>query len=75
MQEPVKALIQSYIRTKARSYTEFLNTMQLKANSSNNTIFADGEGALAFGVSNGVLRRGVLRGVSVQVPPPREGSA
>ena len=29
MQEPVKALIQSYTRTKAKNYKEFRNTMEL----------------------------------------------
>ncbi|MGI8510739.1 MAG: penicillin acylase family protein, partial [Gemmatimonadaceae bacterium] len=40
MQEPLKALIQSYTRTKARSYKAFSQTMELHTNSSNNTIFA-----------------------------------
>ena len=44
MQEPVKALTQSYTRTKARNYKEFQQTMELHTNSSNNTIFADGDG-------------------------------
>jgi len=44
MQEPLKALTQSYLRTKARNYAAFRNTMELHANSSNNTAFADSEG-------------------------------
>ena len=43
MQEPIKALTQSYSRTKARSYQEYLKTMEIKGNSSNNTIYADSE--------------------------------
>jgi acyl-homoserine lactone acylase PvdQ len=41
MQEAVKALEQSYSRTKAKDYQSFRQTMELKANSSNNTVFAD----------------------------------
>src|SRR4029434_3822597 len=38
MQEPVKALTQSYSRTKAKSYAEFRKVLDLHTNSSNNTI-------------------------------------
>jgi acyl-homoserine lactone acylase PvdQ len=38
MQEPVKQLIQSFTRTKALDYNAYLQTMELKANSSNNTV-------------------------------------
>src|SRR5579862_4138964 len=41
MQEPLKALTQSYTRTKAKTYKAFRQTMELHTNSSNNTIFAD----------------------------------
>src|ERR1017187_5464744 len=41
MQEPVKALTQSYTRTKAKNYEDFKKTMELHTHSSNNTIFAD----------------------------------
>ncbi len=48
MHEPVKALTQSYSRTKARNFKEFKQTMELHTNSSNNTIFADAEGNIAY---------------------------
>ena len=48
MQEPVKALTQSYLRTKSRNYQEFRKTMELKTNSSNNTIYADADGNIAY---------------------------
>jgi acyl-homoserine-lactone acylase len=48
MQEPIKALTQSYTRTKARDYKSYRQTMELKANSSNNTIFADADGDIAY---------------------------
>jgi len=48
MEEPVKALTQSYTRTKAANYDEFKQTMELHTNSSNNTVFADAEGNIAY---------------------------
>ncbi|MBX6333163.1 MAG: penicillin acylase family protein, partial [Gemmatimonadaceae bacterium] len=57
MQEPVKALIQSFTRTKARNYAEFRKTMDLHTNSSNNTIFADADGDIAYFHANFIPRR------------------
>ncbi len=57
MQEPVKALTQSYLRTKARNYAAFRKMMELHANSSNNTVFADSEGNIAYFHSNFVPKR------------------
>ncbi len=57
MQEPVKALIQSYTRTKAKNYKEFRNTMELHTNSSNNTVYADADGNIAYFHSNFIPRR------------------
>jgi acyl-homoserine-lactone acylase len=57
MQEPLKALTQSYSRTKAKNYAGFLETMRLHTNSSNNTLFADGEGNIAYFHANFVPRR------------------
>jgi acyl-homoserine lactone acylase PvdQ len=57
MREPVKALSQSYLRTKARNYAEYSKTMDLKANSSNNTIYADADGAIAYFQGNFLPRR------------------
>jgi acyl-homoserine-lactone acylase len=57
MQEPIKALTQSYLRTKAANYRSFLQTMELKANSSNNTIFADDTGTIAYFHGNYIPRR------------------
>jgi len=57
MQEPLKALQQSYSRTKARSYKAFRDTMELHTNSSNNTIFADADGDIAYFHSNFIPRR------------------
>jgi acyl-homoserine lactone acylase PvdQ len=57
MQLPIKALEQSYLRTKARNYKEYLKTMELMANSSNNTIFADADGDIAYFHGNYIPRR------------------
>lgn len=57
MQAPLKALTQSYTRTKAHNYKEFLQTMELHTNSSNNTIFADKEGNIAYFHSNFIPKR------------------
>jgi acyl-homoserine-lactone acylase len=48
MQEPVRALQQSYLRTKARSYDEFARVLELRTNSSNNTVYADADGTIAY---------------------------
>jgi acyl-homoserine lactone acylase PvdQ len=48
MQEPLKALTQSYTRTKTSSYEEFNKTMELNTNSSNNTVYADDKGNIAY---------------------------
>jgi len=48
MEEPRNALIQSFSRTKARNLQEYLEVMELHTNSSNNTLFADAEGNIAY---------------------------
>jgi acyl-homoserine lactone acylase PvdQ len=57
MQEPLKALTQSYSRTKSRGYKDFRQTMELHTNSSNNTIYADADGTIAYFHSNFIPRR------------------
>jgi acyl-homoserine lactone acylase PvdQ len=57
MQEHIKALEQSYTRTEARDYKQYLQSMELKANSSNNTIFADADGDIAYFHGNFIPRR------------------
>jgi acyl-homoserine-lactone acylase len=48
MHKPVEALQQSYLRTKAKDYAGFMHVAELKANSSNNTLFADAKGNIAY---------------------------
>ncbi len=57
MQKPVEALTQSYIRTKANNYKSFRQSLELKANSSNNTIFADSDGDIAYFHGDFIPRR------------------
>ncbi len=57
MQKPIPQLIQSFARTKARDYKSYLKTMELKANSSNNTIFADADGDIAYFHGNFIPKR------------------
>jgi acyl-homoserine-lactone acylase len=57
MEEPLKALIQSYSRTKAKNLAEFKQAMEAHTNSSNNTLFADADGNIAYLHSNFVPRR------------------
>jgi acyl-homoserine-lactone acylase len=49
MHRPIQALSQSYLRTKARSFAEFRRVAdEMRANSSNNTLFADAQGNIAY---------------------------
>jgi acyl-homoserine-lactone acylase len=48
MDKPVEALQQSYLRTKATDIASFLKVAELKANSSNNTVFASSKGEIAY---------------------------
>ncbi|OHB28026.1 MAG: penicillin amidase [Phenylobacterium sp. RIFCSPHIGHO2_01_FULL_69_31] len=49
MHKPVEALQQSFLRTKQTDLASFLKVAdQFKANSSNNTLFADSKGATAY---------------------------
>ena len=57
MNSHVNALIQSYTRTKARDMAEFRKIMELHTNSSNNTVFADATGDIAYFHSNYIPRR------------------
>jgi acyl-homoserine lactone acylase PvdQ len=57
MQEPLKALTQSYTRTKATDYKSFRMTMELHTNSSNNTIYADKDGSIAYFHANFIPKR------------------
>ena len=57
MQRPILALIQDFTRMKAADYAQFRRTMQLHTNSSNNTVFADADGNIAYWHSDWIPRR------------------
>ncbi len=57
MQEPIKALTQSFTRTKANNHAEFRASMELQTNSSNNTVYADADGNIAYYHGNFIPRR------------------
>ena len=57
MDEPVHALEQSYMRTKATGYDSYKKVMELNGNSSNNTVFADNKGNIAYWHGNFVPKR------------------
>ena len=59
MWEPVKALEQSFIRTKQSGYKGFREMMDIRTNSSNNTVYADAEGNIAYFHGNFVPKRDV----------------
>lgn len=48
MNKPLAALEQSWLRTRASDLAGFLKVAELKANSSNNTIFASSKGEIAY---------------------------
>ena len=57
MWEPDKALEQSFIRTKQSGYDGFRKMMDIRTNSSNNTVYADAEGNIAYFHGNFIPKR------------------
>ena len=57
MYDPRHALMQSFGRTKATDLASFQGWMRLHANSSNNTIYADDRGHIAYWHANFIPRR------------------
>ncbi|MGE5316028.1 MAG: penicillin acylase family protein [Acidobacteriota bacterium] len=51
------SLIQSWQRTRSTGFASFKKTMELRANTSNNTVFADDRGTIAYWHGNFVPRR------------------
>lgn len=48
MNTPIPALQQSWLRIRTHDYASYMKVAALKANSSNNTLFADDEGEIAY---------------------------
>jgi acyl-homoserine lactone acylase PvdQ len=59
MWSPVKALEQSFTRTKKSNFDEFHDMMNIRTNSSNNTVYADADGTIAYYHGNFIPKRDV----------------
>jgi acyl-homoserine lactone acylase PvdQ len=57
MREPIMALTQSFIRTKATTFSSFERSMKMRTNSSNNTVYADAAGNIAYWHGNFIPKR------------------
>ncbi len=53
----VKGIIQSWERTKAKGFDDFKKSMELLANTSNNTVYADDKGNIAYWHGNFMPKR------------------
>lgn len=53
----LNALMQSWLRTKAKGFEEFKKIMELRSNTSDNTVFADHKGNIAYWHGNFVPKR------------------
>lgn len=70
MNRPKDALMQSYLRTKSTDYASFLESMRFHTNSSNNTVFADSSGNIAYFHANHIP----VRDTSFDWSKPVDGS-
>jgi len=70
MWSPTKALIQSYTRTKLSGHKEFREMMNMRTNSSNNTVYADAEGNISYYHGNFIP----IRDTSFDYTMPVDGS-
>jgi acyl-homoserine lactone acylase PvdQ len=57
MERPKDALRQSFLRTKAKGFKQFKKTMKIRTNSSNNTVYADYQGNIAYWHGNFIPKR------------------
>lgn len=57
LQDPVRALAQSYLRTKTRDYRSFYKTQEMRTDTSNNTVYADADGTIAYFHGNFIPKR------------------
>ena len=70
MWKPVEALQQSFLRTKKSGHKEFRDMMNIRTNSSNNTVYADAEGNIAYYHGNFIPKRDI----SFDYSKPVDGS-
>jgi acyl-homoserine-lactone acylase len=57
LQDPVPALTQSYLRTKTTDYASFRKTQDMRTDTSNNTVYADTAGTIAYFHGNFIPKR------------------
>jgi acyl-homoserine-lactone acylase len=57
LQDPVRALEQSYLRTKTTDYRSFYRIQAMRTDTSNNTVYADADGTIAYFHGNFIPRR------------------
>jgi acyl-homoserine-lactone acylase len=57
LEDPIPALEQSYLRTKTRDYASFRKIQDMRTDTSNNTVYADGDGAIAYFHGNFIPKR------------------
>lgn len=70
MWDPVKALTQSFTRTKLNGHKAFREMMNIRTNSSNNTVYADAQGNIAYYHGNFIP----MRDVKFDYTKPVDGS-
>jgi len=57
LEDPVPALSQSYLRTKTHDYASFRKTQDMRTDTSNNTVYADADGTIAYFHGNFIPKR------------------
>ena len=57
LQDPIPALAQSYLRTKTTDYASFRRTQEMRTDTSNNTVYADADGTIAYFHGNFIPKR------------------
>jgi acyl-homoserine-lactone acylase len=57
LEDPVPALSQSYLRTKTHDYASFRKTQDMRTDTSNNTVYADVDGTIAYFHGNFIPKR------------------
>jgi acyl-homoserine-lactone acylase len=57
LQDPVPALEQSFLRTKTANYASFRKTQEMRTDTSNNTVYADADGTIAYFHGNFIPKR------------------
>ncbi|HEY0355050.1 MAG TPA: penicillin acylase family protein, partial [Flavisolibacter sp.] len=63
----MQSLVQSWLRTKAKGLEEYRKIMDMKVNNSNNTVFADNKGNIAYWHGNFMPRRDLRYNYSLPV--------